>query len=514
MITTTSISSVILTILKPLVFIYQFIYRVYWSGLNQRNILQLILNFCINFSPVFIWLLIFKNAGLIPHEIRPKIHVKLAYHLDQYIFETIIGGIVNILGLASLAWLLYRFVYQLKSSNNNSNRNNHHQSQISGEYPPSNTNDIYSLYKIPQNYQLDIDNDSSSSNSSNNSDIELESFPKELLKPSYNQLPPINFQDNDDQIQDSQLDNNRVHDGNSENTRFAPMVFIPQLTLIEVGQMAQSINNKILNHIQPKNSNSGFNYNYSPINSWDFCPSLLLATSWFLLNFVHYLREPIRLWQDYLAWTSYVLGHITVPIVTAVWLYVFHAPGSLKAYSFALGLQNICGVLTHLLFPNAAPWFIHMNGENANADYDTPGYAAGLIRVDIALGTHLTSNGFHASPIVFGALPSLHSAMAVMTFFFVGYYSRWYFIKFLAFMFVMIQWWATIYLDHHWRLDLLAGLIYACIWFTIIYKLVIKYQQERFIMARLKYQFNNGGSTMGMRVFRNTKIQWFFDPLS
>ena len=50
--------------------------------------------------------------------------------------------------------------------------------------------------------------------------------------------------------------------------------------------------------------------------------------------------------------------------------------------------------------------------------------------------------------------------------------------------------------DHHWRLDLLAGLIYACIWFTIIYKLVIKYQQERFIMARLKYQFNNGGSTM------------------
>ncbi|KAF6062788.1 putative integral membrane protein [Candida albicans] len=467
MITTTSISSVILTILKPLVFIYQFIYRVYWSGLNQRNILQLILNFCINFT----------------------------YHLDQYIFETIIGGIVNILGLASSGWLLYRFVYQSKSSNNNSNRNNHHQSQISGEYPPSNANDIYSLYKIPQNYELDIDNDSSSSNSSNNSDIELESFPKELLKPSYNQLPPINFQDNDDQIQDSQLDNNRVHDGNSENTRFAPMVFIPQLTSVEVGQMAQSINNKILNHIQPKNSNSGFNYNYSPINSWDFCPSLLLATSWFLLNFVHYLREPIRLWQDYLAWTSYVLGHITVPIVTAVWLYVFHAPGSLKAYSFALGLQNICGVLTHLLFPNAAPWFIHMNGENANADYDTPGYAAGLIRVDIALGTHLTSNGFHASPIVFGALPSLHSAMAVMTFFFVGYYSRWYLLNF-------------------WHLYLLAGLIYACIWFTIIYKLVIKYQQERFIMARLKYQFNNGGSTMGMRVFRNTKIQWFFDPLS
>ena len=157
------------------------------------------------------------------------------------------------------------------------------------------------------------------------------------------------------------------------------MVFIPQLTLVEVGQMAQSINNKILNHIQPKIQILG-SIIIIPHQFMGFLSIIIISHQLVLLNFVHYLREPIRLWQDYLAWTSYVLGHITVPIVTAVWLYVFHAPGSLKAYSFALGLQNICGVLTHLVFPNAAPWFIHMNGENANADYDTPGYAAGLIQ--------------------------------------------------------------------------------------------------------------------------------------
>ena len=84
----------------------------------------------------------------------------------------------------------------------------------------------------------------------------------------------------------------------------------------------------------------------------------------------------------------------------------------------------------------------------------------------------------------------------------------------MAFIYVIIQWWATIYLDHHWRLDLLIGLIYSIIWFTLIYKFFIKYQQKKFIMARLNYQFNNDGSTMGMRVFKNTKIQWFFDPFS
>ena len=155
-----------------------------------------------------------------------------------------------------------------------------------------------------------------------------------------------------------------------------------------------------------------------------FLSIIIISHQLVLLNFVHYLREPIRLWQDYLAWTSYVLGHITVPIITAVWLYVFMLLVHLKHTVLPL-ITKYLWSFNSFTIPNAAPWFIHMNGENANADYDTPGYAAGLIRVDIALGTHLTSNGFHAS-IVFGALPSLHSAMAVMTFFFVGYYSRWY----------------------------------------------------------------------------------------
>ncbi|EMG45598.1 IPT1 Inositolphosphotransferase 1 [Candida maltosa Xu316] len=377
-------------------------------------------------------------------------------------FDTIRGSITTIISLSIVGILLYRYIYK-----------------------PSIKLKGYSTLEQGDGGYNELENESISSNSSSNSsDIELDFFTIDN-KPN---LPPLNFQTED------------------HEERFPPLVLIPNLTSLESAKIAQSINNKI-NHIFIKSGD------YSPINCWYFLPPLLLSTSWFILNVDYWLRNPIRQWEDYLAWIWYVLGHITIPILTAVWLYLFHAPGAVKAYGLALGLQNICGVITHLVFPNAAPWFIHLNGEDATADYETLGYAAGLIRVDLALGTHLTANGFHKSPIVFGALPSLHSAMAVMTFFFVGYYSRWIGLKLLAFMFMFVQWWATIYLDHHWRLDLLAGLMYSIFWFTIINKLVMVKSNEKFINSRLCYDFKNG-STMGMRVFRNTRIQWFFDPLS
>lgn len=185
----------------------------------------------------------------------------------------------------------------------------------------------------------------------------------------------------------------------------------------------------------------------------------------------------------------------------------------MKLFSIALGCQNILGVITHLLFPNAAPWFIHLNGVNSSADYDMPAYAAGLTRVDVALGTHMNSAGFHASPIVFGALPSLHSAMASQVCFFICYYSSWPALKIIGILFVIVQWWATIYLDHHWRVDLLIGMLYAILFYTIMMRFGFKRVNERFVKARLRRDWPRG-STMGMRVFRGTFLEWFFDPMS
>jgi hypothetical protein len=194
----------------------------------------------------------------------------------------------------------------------------------------------------------------------------------------------------------------------------------------------------------------------------------LFIGAWPLLNLINYFAHSFQTSSlDIISYISYVLLHLIVPIVTGVYLYVFQNPGVLALYSWCLGTQNILGLSTHLLLPSSPPWFIHLNGINATADYSTLGYAAGLTRIDASLGTNLATNGFHKSPIVFGAFPSLHSAMAVMTCLFITWFSASKILKAAALSFVACQWWATIYLDHHWRLDLFAGMCYAFTSFTL-----------------------------------------------
>lgn len=470
---------ILLQLLKPFLFIYQFLERVFWSGLNEKTIIGLILNFWANFGPVFIWLLIFKNAGLIPHSIRPTIHVALPYHVDTFMFSSWLGALICIPSFIAIGWLMYVGIYKQKGKASIA---------LSRYLPLKGEVDNEEIASEEGGSSFDIEMESlDGGEGGERGSVGCEDLETGTVTSTIKPPPETNFQ-------------NDMHINN--------LTFFRPLDTSVVNNMAMTVNEKIVE----KQQQYGNNWKI-PRNCWYISAPALLATCWFILNIDYWFREPIRTWKDLLAWASYVLGHITVPIITAVWLYVFHAPGVLKSYGWALGFQNICGVLTHLLFPCAPPWFIHMYGENAPANYDLPGYAAGLTRVDVALGTHLNSKGFHASPIVFGAVPSLHSAMAVMTFLFVSYYARWTVVKLISFAFVVLQWWATIYLDHHWRLDLFVGMCYALVWFSIMYKWRLGKVNEVFLQLRMLYNFAKG-STMGMRVFRNTKLQWFFDPLS
>ncbi|RLV92520.1 Inositolphosphotransferase 1 [Spathaspora sp. JA1] len=455
-----------LVVVRPFLFLYHLLTRIVWSGLNKRTIWHLVLDFAIGFGPVFLWLLIFKNAGIIPHSIRPPIHVKLPAIMDHYLFSNMVGGLFTIVCLLTFNYLLYVKYYRPK------------QSHTLNKYLPI----------LNKRESIEIVQESrSSESSSTESDLE-EQFELDLFtSPTATVVDPLPSFQSDENI--------------------PPLEFFHTLTQEEIANNETETNAKIIDHLK-------LTHSYHPRNCWYFAPPLLFLLSWGLLNIDYWFKDPITKHKDLLAWVLYVICHITVPIVTAVWLYVFHAPGALKLYGITLGIQNICGVLTHLVFPNAPPWFIHMYGANKEANYEMQGYAAGLIRVDIALGTHLHTEGFHASPIVFGAIPSLHSAMAVMTFFFVSYYARWTVVKVASFCFVAFQWWATIYLDHHWRVDLLIGLIYALFWFTIVknVRFGLNRVDEEFIKSRLRFNFEKG-STMGMRVFRNTRLQKFFDPL-
>ncbi|KAG1144849.1 hypothetical protein G6F37_003405 [Rhizopus arrhizus] len=167
---------------------------------------------------------------------------------------------------------------------------------------------------------------------------------------------------------------------------------------------------------------------------------------------------------DILTWLPYGVIHFSFPFLLAFLLFSLGPPGCLKVYGAAFGYMNLAGVLTQLLFPNASPWY-ELSYGSAPADYSIPGEAGGLIRIDQILGLDLYGSTFGSSPLVFGAFPSLHSACATIEMFFVIYLFPK--LKPLAVIYVMWMWFATMYLTHHYMIDLVGGSIYAITAFAI-----------------------------------------------
>lgn len=130
-----------------------------------------------------------------------------------------------------------------------------------------------------------------------------------------------------------------------------------------------------------------------------------------------------------------------------------------------------------------------------------PGSAAGLVRVDAVLGTHIYANAFKASPLVFGAFPSLHGAFSCCCFFFIGRYSRKG--AFLLGFYVLWQWFSTMYLRHHWRIDLLGGLAYSAFAFSFFYRSLGKIDRA--------YATGVSGGNGWQRLFEGTRLQYLFD---
>ncbi|KAI8143635.1 hypothetical protein BJV82DRAFT_644538 [Fennellomyces sp. T-0311] len=161
---------------------------------------------------------------------------------------------------------------------------------------------------------------------------------------------------------------------------------------------------------------------------------------------------------DILAWLPYGVIHFSLPFIFAAVLFIFGPPGSLDMFGKAFGWMNIFGVGTQFLFPNASPWY-EMSYGSAPADYSIHGEAGGLARIDKILGLELYGSSFGHSPLVFGAFPSLHSADATFIMLFLYYLKPklWP----LCIAHVMWMWWATMYLTHHYLIDLVGGSMYA-----------------------------------------------------
>ncbi|GAA96763.1 hypothetical protein E5Q_03434 [Mixia osmundae IAM 14324] len=200
--------------------------------------------------------------------------------------------------------------------------------------------------------------------------------------------------------------------------------------------------------------------------------ALLVLTFPLQLKAVSLLGQlPIHSSIDLAAFATYGVLHFASPFLCAFWLWLFAAPGVSKAFGWTLGFQNIAGLTTHILFPNAAPWYYNplYGAKNGilEPSYASLGNPAGLIRVDDILGTHLYRYAFKRSPVVFGALPSLHAATSVCCALYVARYASSSTTVATMIVYYLWMFWSTVYLGHHFTVDLLVGSVYAVIAFSL-----------------------------------------------
>ncbi|KIY69212.1 PAP2-domain-containing protein, partial [Cylindrobasidium torrendii FP15055 ss-10] len=165
---------------------------------------------------------------------------------------------------------------------------------------------------------------------------------------------------------------------------------------------------------------------------------------------------------DIVAWIPYGVGHFSLPFVIAAFLWLFRPKEALQFWAAAFGYMNLIGVLIQILFPCAAPWYELIHGLTP-ADYSMLGSPGGLIRIDAMLGTSGYTMGFSHAPVVFGAFPSLHAGGATM----VALATSHFFphLTYVIWVYALTLYWATMYLTHHYLIDVVVGACLATVTF-------------------------------------------------
>lgn len=165
---------------------------------------------------------------------------------------------------------------------------------------------------------------------------------------------------------------------------------------------------------------------------------------------------------DILAWLPYGVVHFTCPAVLAIFLWLFRTKPVLHLWARTFGYMNLAGVIIQLVLPCSAPWYELIYGLTP-ANYGMKGSPGGLARIDTLFGSHAYTTGFTNSPLVFGAFPSLHAGNATLEALFLSHFfpqtTRY------IWAYASVLYWATMYLTHHYLIDVVGGACLATAFF-------------------------------------------------
>lgn len=145
---------------------------------------------------------------------------------------------------------------------------------------------------------------------------------------------------------------------------------------------------------------------------------------------------------------------VLVCVACAGWLYA-RDYRRMARFAWCFFALNLIGFATYHVYPAAPPWYFHAHG--CAVDVTTrPSAGPALARVDAWSGVPYFARMYAGSSAVFGAMPSLHVAYALLV-----VLEGWSLMtrawRAAAVSFFVLMGFAAVYLDHHWVQDVLAG---------------------------------------------------------
>jgi inositol phosphorylceramide synthase catalytic subunit len=139
------------------------------------------------------------------------------------------------------------------------------------------------------------------------------------------------------------------------------------------------------------------------------------------------------------------------------------SPGErlLARFSWGFFFLNVAAFATYHLYPAAPPWYFHAHGCAIDLGASST-EGPRLARVDALLGVRYFHDLYGRSSDVFGAVPSLHVAYPLLMLL-VGFRVLGRAGRALVVFFAVSMCFAAVYLDHHWIVDVVLGLLYALV---------------------------------------------------
>lgn len=156
------------------------------------------------------------------------------------------------------------------------------------------------------------------------------------------------------------------------------------------------------------------------------------------------------------------LGFMAGFLVLAAWWRFAERRAEATAIMWALLALHLLGYAIHVLHPTAPPWYVAQYG-TGQAIPDAPPDAAGGLRFDRLLGVSVFSSQYGGSSSVFGAFPSLHVGQTFLAALFAWNYRS---LRIVATVFFGLVFLSSVYLDHHYIVDGIAGAALAALVFA------------------------------------------------